>query len=315
MITEEVSLVDRAANKRRFLLFKRDEKHMAHGSEITPGADGTYSAGGAGAPAGAAAPASAAPAIVGKAGASLTQDQKDALGEAVASALDSLTNAQALIEGATIVPDETGTSADELVTALQDGAGMIEDTLAAMLGAEESPEDEEAEAPPEGEPPPEMPAPPGMPMGKRLEVVTAKRKIMKYEGEKLGLSLIAKYGARMAKTRLARFKTAIGILGEILGEMAPAVKAAIKSPAPGEKKPAPGAAEKTKKNDAPAAEDAEKAALQKRGDEAVAVAKSLAAQLAALRGNVQPSNGAAPPSGSARASADPPWPSDMNDSR
>ena len=317
MITEEVSMVDRAANKRRFLVWKRDPKTMAHGSEITPGANGTFTAGAAGAPAAAGgAPASA---IVGKAGASLTQDQKDALTEAVASVVESLTNAQALIEGATIVPTEDETSADELVGSLQDGAELLEDTLSAMLGMEDpdaAEEGSETDAPPDAS---ATPAPAGegamaMPTSKRLEAITAKRTIAKYEGEKLGLSIIAKYGARMAKTRLARYKTALGILTELLGEMAPAVKAALKPPAPGAKKPgAPGPSETASKTaKAAGADDAEKVALRKAADDAVALAKRLAGELASLRSNIQPTNVAAAPSGSARANADPPWPLDMN---
>jgi len=312
MITEEVSLVDRAANARKFLIFKRDQ--MAIGSEVSPAGDGTYTAGagGASAPTGGASTA--------KAGASLLADQKDALSKSIADALALLTDAQSYVDGATVTEDPAAVSADDLVQSMVDAAGLLEDTLAALMGVEESDEDEMSE---EAEPPPgdaseAMPPGPGpagegpsMPMGKRLAVITAKRVVSTAKGEKLGATMIAKYGARMSKKRLAQFKQAASIIHSLLGELDASAASTIKAAIAGKKQkgaPPAEAPAPTQKRD-----DNERAALEKAANDALALAAKFAQENRAIRGAVQKSNAAPPPSG---AAANPDggvlWPADMN---
>jgi hypothetical protein len=259
METEEVSLVDRAANKRKFLIVKAEGVPMPQ--EVTARPDGTFTAG---APAPAAPPAAAvAPTATTKAGAKLTADAQSALSDLVGMVIDAMTKAQEEIASAEVVETEAEMSADSICEMLSTCAEQCEDACAALVGLDEMEQDE----PLEGEPPTDaqvaepkaanQPGPPlTMSMGKRLDVRLAKRTIAKAHGTHEGRTLLMKYGAKMRKDRFDRFQSALGVLSSIIGEVSPAMSADLLK---AKKKPMPpgapeaGAPEETGKAVKPAA--------------------------------------------------------------
>lgn len=319
MLVEEVSLVDRAANRRKFLLVKRDA--MGAGAQVTARADGTYTAAGGGGAAPApntnpAAPAAdAAPRT--KASISLTDDAKAAMQEVLDGAIASLTDALDLVKGAKKVdpPDPEDPEANDpmeasaLLDLVGEALGELEDAVYATFGLD----DEAAPPPPEGDAGMAPPAGPvtasAPPLAKRLEVLRAKRVIAKAEAVRIGRDLVAKYGVRMKKERLARLQTAIDTLVSIAGEVMSA------SLGKGRKPPPPAAADEkdkkktTKADAAPPAPDVSQhpafVSLQKE-------LKTATEKLSAIEKSVGRSN-AAPLNGGGRTAPEVSWPLDMNE--
>jgi hypothetical protein len=131
----------------------------------------------------------------------------------------------------------------------------------------------------------------------------AKRTIASVHLEKHSRSMLAKYGARMAKTRRERLKNALRMLSEILTEVEPSLKAAAPPPAEDEK----AKAKAKKSEEALAAANAKIAALEievKKGAERIAAVQKNAGQ--SQGSNAIPVDGV-PPEGAAFS-----WPTDMN---
>lgn len=330
MLVEEVSLVDRPANRRKFLLVKRDTA-MGQGAQVTAKPDGSYTAaGGGGAPP---APNSNAPPPAtdstprAKATITLTDDAKAAMQDVLDGVASMLADALDLVKGAKKVdpPDPENPDATEpmqaqpLLDLVGEALGELEDAVYATFGLD----DDEVEPPPADGAEPGVPPGPGPvtaaappPLAKRLEVLRAKRVITKAEAARVGRDLLAKYGVRMKKERLARFQNAIDALVSIASEvMSAGLGKARKPPPPAKDDENPKGKAKTTKADtgaAPVAVDQHPAfvALQKQ-------LKAATEKLAAIEKSVTPSNagvvnGRPNPAGDASSVS---WPLDMNDDR
>ena len=341
MVTEEVSLVDRAANRRKFLIVKSEKgRPMPHGAQVVAGPNGLTT--------GAAAP----PPAVGseettKATAVLPKDVQDALSSCIEECLAQLEDLQKIVDKAktTDKPEEVS-GMEDILDALMGVGDSCEDAVyaaAQSMGAQPPMEQEEA-AEAAAQPPqqPNQPAPPlsmGMPMGKRLELLKAQRVVRTAKAVEGARTLVEKYGRKMKKERHDRFLNALTTLQELASELAPAVRQMAqdtsKAGAPDPKKPKgkgpqAGAAETTgpdKANVPPAAMAPGKAAkaevpaeVQKRIDDLAKQVTDLTVQLkksaekdAAARASIATSN-AAQPEGASRAEAadDVSWPLDMN---
>lgn len=209
----EVSQVDRAANKRRYLIVKREA--MPTGAEVTVRADGTMTANSESKATPPAPPAAAAttqdqnaapakPAAPAGDAVSLTQEAKDALAQGTAACADAMAKCKDLIDKATVVPTAGEMSAGALVQALSDCAGMCEDMAYALAGVDES---GSVAASADGE------------VGKRLQVRSAKRVLDNAKIDQLKKTVVEKLGAKMKKERLERFRQAMTILSSIAGEL------------------------------------------------------------------------------------------------
>jgi len=340
MITEEVSMVDRAANRRKFLIVKREGDAMPTGAAVTAGPNGltTTPAGGAGAtttPAADAQPTT-------KAGATLTKDAQKALADCMDEVLSQLEDAQKLIDGAKIVDDETQMDAGPIVEAMMGAAEMCEDACYATTGQQEPPAEEAGEG---AAAPPQQPNQPGPPLtmgfGKRLAVLQAKRVINKAANAALLRESLAKYGSKMKKERLVRFQQAIDILSSLLGEVVPpapvdtskAKGAPAAADDPKKKKPVPATPTGPSADNTPPGAMAPNKGKTGKADDAeipAAVAKQLTdlqAQVAGLTQQIKKnaestaaardavaSSNAAPVEGAPRVVSDVSWPLDMNDS-
>ncbi len=334
MVVEEVSLVDRAANRRKFLIVKRDgENTMGVGAEVTQRADGSFVAAGTQQQA---APAAGAPAVtppaapVAKASIALTADAQTMFTDVLEEAIDNLTASLDMVKAAKVIETQEEADADALLEMVMASAEDLSDTVSAYAGIEEAPaegegEGEEGAAPGPmtanagGAPPPNAGAP-VLPMGKRLDVRRAKRTIAKSEGERVGMTLLQKYGAKMSKERRSRFEAAMKVLSEVFGEVQPMLrdKAAGKKPKPGEKMPPAPPAAPAKKADDPEAAKLKTAneKLTKQLGDIQTVAKRQAEQLAAARSSRAPSNAVGvEPTNVKKSSDHVSWPVDMNDDR
>jgi hypothetical protein len=320
MEVREVAFVDRPANKRRFLVVKRSDA-MPAGAEVTPGPDGNLTAGQPAAKDENQTPPEGTPpegtpgegdgneeTSTEKADLMLTADAKGVLTETVKVLMAKLEEAKAAIDGAEEVETEAEMVADPLVEMFMDCAAVLEDVSMAVV------------QPPPAEPPPEgdevedrdesagAPATPPPPFAKRLEVIQAERVVRKAEIDKENLSFVKKVGARMSKDRVARMRTAITALSDILSE----VQAVASEPSEedAEKKAAADKKTKDAEEKAKEAEEAKKAAEA----EADKLRKSLRdanAKLEKARQNVAGS-GAAPVEKSEKSTKPFSWPVDMN---
>lgn len=312
MLVEEVSLVDRAANRRKFLLVKRDA--MGAGAQITAKPDGTYTAAGGGgsAPApntNAPAPAPGASSTT-KASVTLTEEAKGALMEMSQTCIDLCTEALDLCKNAKVVEPGEPMDAQACLDLFAECIGEMEDTIAATFGVDDEMEGEGVPPPAEGAAAPVTANAP--PLSKRLELARAQRVLAKAQLEKLGRGLVAKYGARMKKERLLRFQNALNALVAIANEVMPPAPVDKTRPAAPVAAPPKGAA--TAPTDV--AKGAPVADVSKHPT-VVELQKQLKAateKLAALEKSVQPSNAAAVDAGSAGKPAgdDFTWPLDMN---
>lgn len=328
MQVQEVSLVDRPANKRKFILVKRDSKTMALGAELAANSDGSFSTAQKAPPPdpGAAPPGSedtsAAPAPGADMPLSLTADMKTQLGDVMKSLTDALAAAQKMLDGAADAKDETEANPAPLADALANLCEMAEDAAMALLGIPDN-----DEVPPGGVPEPGAPAAqagPGMdaqplaardlsvPFGKRLAVRKAHRVIAEVALTKKSRDLIEKVGRKMAKSRLERFKGALRMLADIFGELDGAAKAAPPPPPPAaekdpKKKPAPGAPPPPAPPAAKAEQDPAVLALSKQLAEATA-------QVEALKKGLPPSNAIPVDGDPAPLSTEVRWSLDMGNS-
>lgn len=211
----EVSFVDRAANKRRFLIVKRSTE-MPKGAEVVQRADGTMTTSASPAPVATSASASdgtlTEPTSADKA-VSLTNDAKEVLGAAVVQAIEMLSNVKALIDGATMVETESEMSVDEIASTLAECTGLLEDVGYALLNV--------SEPAAEGQEPPPAPAV----TGKRFAVRRAKRVLDLAKLEAMTGTLVQKYGVKMRKERLERFRQAMSLLSGIMTELSETAKA------------------------------------------------------------------------------------------
>lgn len=296
MSVEEVSVVDRAANRRKFLVVKR-EGDMAIGAKVTTNSDGTLTAAlpPANTPS-ATESAPAAPTETEAAAKGISPEAKQAFSTVVEGALEGLAKAKQLLA--------SGGSTEGVLDAVVKVADDLADSVFAFLGIEGDGSNAGLTAPAD-----EPDAPAGM--GKRLEVRRAKRVVAKDAGEKTANAIVAKYGAKMSKERLDRFQTALQVFQELLADVMPKVdtdkakgemSAGIAEQKPGEK---PATQPTTaKKGIDPAA--------QKLLNQAAATIKKQAEQLGALRNTTQASNSAEVEVTKSRGQ-DVSWPLDMND--
>lgn len=210
MLVEEVSLVDAAANKRKFLVVKRNGATL---HEVTPDGKGGYTVrkdlvtgdtgtnDTSGDQATASGPATPAPGQpppkkkpkLDKASLVLTPDAQKQLSAGLKDAIDQLTSFQKEVDGAKT--DEEAPPSNDVGAALQ----SVCEELAELA----SPHAEQAGADPD------MPA---TEQGAAAAAADAARESAK--------RLVEKAGAKMAKERYARFKQAVDLLGEIMKELA-----------------------------------------------------------------------------------------------
>lgn len=317
MVTEEVSLVDRAANRKRFYMVKRD--NMAGiGAPVVAGANGQFTAQAAApATAPAAAPAQAA---THKGKATLLASVQEMLSSVVQEAIDTLTDVLGVVDGATVTEDPAEVAGvEDVLSVLLDVSESVEDSVyAAVPESEGSEPAAEAGATEEASPPPAT---------KRYELLTAKRVIAKGVAAST-FAALAKRGSKMKKERHSRFMQALTILQHLAAEVAPSVetekgKKPAKTPAeptgPTAANTPPAAMApkgKTKKVDEPSS--AVPAELAKRITEQAETIARLTAEVkkrdeaqAALRSAVAPSNVSSPESASP-AAREFSWPLDMN---
>lgn len=205
MDVEEVSLVDRAANKKKFLVVKRDGDDMTikknTTTHLSPDGKGGFTA-------------SAAPATTTKAGLEVPPGFKQVAGPmlskvgerlaALADVVDSASEAEVGDDGA--LPGVPGEFVAELGTIM----GLLE-KLGAMY-PEAAPEMEEPEEGAAEEPPTE-PAEMQMRLAAdHLTKLVGKRQMTK--------ALITKVGAKMSKDRLTRLQQAVSVLSNLVNEVA-----------------------------------------------------------------------------------------------
>jgi ribosomal protein L7/L12 len=214
MRVKEVSAVDRGANKRKFLIVKRDE-NMGLGSEIKQNPDGSLSTvetkedgnNADTAPVVDAGTVDTSVDDTDKAKLSLTEDAKTTLMTVLEAVGAKLMEAKAAVESAGMVESEADMQAEPLVKALIECSDLLEDAAYSMGGTEQPmPEGEQPPAP-EGEQPP---------MGKRFDIKRARRLLTEADTGKRG---IVKYGSKMKKERLARFQQAMSLLAGIIDEL------------------------------------------------------------------------------------------------
>lgn len=329
METEEVSLVDKAANRRKFLVVKRDAVVVEKvGAEIIAGENGEFT--------------TVKPEPAGqetstaKAATKLTAEIQTALTEVFDSCARAIEAARAQVAAAELVTDDDEVSADAVMEPMLDCCEVMEDALDALVmmgagdaeqedGLRESPSTEGADAAPAGQ------------QMKRFGEVMEKRSVAKSEAR----AVVTKYGTKMAGHRLSRFEQAISTLHAVLSELKPAeakrvVAEATSGPAAEveavtEKAAEPVVVEAPKAVE-PTAASAEMQALAKKlaeaearakvaegrvetakraALEAVRVAKSQAEQVAHLRG-IRVGSNAVRVEGERRESSDYSWPLDMN---
>ena len=284
MVTEEVSLVDRAANRRKFLVVKSEGRTMA-GAEVVQGSNGQLTAAG-GAPQ-AAAPV--APSGTTKANTKLTADAQQALAACAEECLAQIEDLQKQIEGADVVETEEEMDAAPVCEALMTVAEACEDACYALTGMDPDGDAEEGESPPDAQAaPPGAPNEPGPPLSKRLAVAKAKRVLGHAEVAK-GVTLIAKYGAKMKKERLSRFQQAMDLLSSVMGDVVPTMRDAVMEKAKGKKKPpvAPAAGATPA---GPSAPNAPPPAMSPAAKAAQETITKLEAQIATLATRVQKSD-------------------------
>lgn len=305
MVVEEVSLVNRAANKRTILIAKNE-------GGLIPNGDGTFrTADGQPAPALAAPVSSETPAPEApttKATASLTEPMKLAMVDVLTTAIDAFTAALGMVNNATIVEAETDADIVALLDPIMLGSDVIEDLLSSLSSAETT--EVENQATPQGE------TTKSATLTKRLAVATAKRVVAKAEVSTL--VGVAKLGRKMSKDRLARFEQILTGMGELFAELQPAFLAATKveeeTPKSGTKKPAPAVvstvAPATKTEDASVAKAA---SLEAENARLRTVNKSLQGRIDAAASNAPRSN-AIPVEGESvkKTDQDYSWPVDMN---
>ena len=324
MVTEEVSLVDRPANKRKFLVVKNEKgTNMPAGAEVVAGANGQLTAAGQ------------APAPTAKASISLTAGAKEALAAVLADCLENLTAASEAIDGATVVELDEEMDPGEVGDMLMECAEALEDAMYALAGPEAPPEAEAESAPPGAgtvEAGSTMIAAraPALAFGKRLAVRQAKRVIAKAEAAQIIGTTIQKYGRKLKKERAMRLQQAMGLLSSVLHEVMPAVVQAsggvvdkgAPPPPPKDEEVDPKTGKPKKKPVVPAAGGTAppSAATKSEVEEVTKRVASLEGelkksheQLAMLRKNVTPSNATAVERTTAPPVQDDfSWPMDMN---
>lgn len=225
-------MVDRAANKRRFLVIKRDASATVDVQpgdlEVVTAADGTLTAvpaqptapaqpppaAAAATPPAATPPPAATDAVAAAAAppgatVALTDSARAGLTEVLQTVRARVDSALALVKSATRATAETDNNVDALVDLTLNSRDDLEDVTYAVLGLDD------AEVQKSDKPwvPETIPA--------RLELRRARRVVAKADVERGCHVLVEKVGARMAKERLRRFKQAMSLLSEIVGELTP----------------------------------------------------------------------------------------------
>lgn len=315
MTVEEVSLVDKAANRRKWLIVKRDGT-MSVGAQIKPAGNGNFTAapppaekaappmppapGGPPAPA-APAEAPAAPTVA------LLADDKALLTQVVGDITARLSKVTAMVNASTVAATPDASTPEPILDVLSDCLDMMEDLAMTLAGVDGV--DEEKSQPTEEEkaagatPPPDGPS-----LRERFDVRRAKRLIAKSAGGEVVRSVLVKYGAKMSKKRKDKFVAAMKLLSDLLGELEPTTTLKTKpatTPAP--------AAESLPTHQAPVEKrDPEKDALLETVNELKALAKSQGALLAGLQQRTMPSNSIPVSSPGAPTADAVSWPLDIN---
>ncbi len=211
MDVEEVSLVDRAANKKKFLVVKRDGDQMT--TQVHPDGKGgfttTTGAGGAGGTA----PTSTTkaglevpPGFKQVAGPMLTKvsERLAALSEAVDGAAEAEVGDDGTLPG---VPGEFVTELGTIMGLLEKLGSMFPEAAPEMDAAEDAAEAGAAEQEPTEAAELQMRL-----ASEHLTKLVAKRQMSK--------ALVAKIGAKMSKDRLTRLQQAVSVLSNLVNEVA-----------------------------------------------------------------------------------------------
>lgn len=302
MVTEEVSLVDRAANRRKFLFVKRDDS-MSTGAAVVAGPNGLTTGSQAQA---APAPATADNVDTSKAAAVLPKDVKESMLSVLEEASSSIDTIMKSVKGAKVSdkPEEY-TGMDEIMDEVMSVSALLEEACNACMDAMAPPETPAADPAAEGETPSVAPPPPAD-VGKAIEVAMAKRLVMKAELSGPWHIRLRKYGAKLKKERHQRLLMAVEQLSALAAELSPTTVDKAKC------KPAAAAPPKAATKKSLDAEDPKIAALQQQVEQlTVQLKKSLEA--AAVAKQPQQSNATAVDS-TPRAKPFV-WPSDMSPAR
>lgn len=239
--TNEVSIVDRAANKRKFLTVKRDGGSMA-GREVTPNGKGGFTATGANKSKTRKAAMEFPPGFKEMVTPMLDKasEMLGALQDAVKSGAAAEIGDDAELPG---VPAEFVTQAQNIITMLDKASNMFP-----TASPEIDPEDDPSLGGDGGAD--EATEPTEMQMRATLEN-TAKTFGVFGEGDdhfQLSKKVVRKIGAKMSKERLTLLQQAHNVLGQIISTVAPpAAGNTAGAPTIGKKKPAEEDTEKAKK--------------------------------------------------------------------
>lgn len=327
MLVQEVSLVDRAANQRKFLLLKREESSMPAPTELTPDGNGGFVSVETGV-----AKDEVTPEADAQAGGDGDGEQtKDGEGDASVSKIEidatvkqdvlrMLTEAleslmaigQAVNEADEGGPE--GALPVELVDGLKSVGGLLGGIAERYTGevSEESSEDDAGDGAPAAESEEQVAARDNEATEKGEDDVL---KALAHAANVLKPVQTAKAGRKMSKTRLDKLRETVRALNELLADVDPEPAEQATAKGPGKKKPMGTKADDgSTKKDAPA-EVSKIAELQKSLDSLQATVKKDRATIARLEKNVGlpnslpvESGGTAAPTGSGKVS----WPMDMN---
>ena len=275
---------------------------MPPGNEVTTRADGSLTATNANAtttPSGEQGQTTEQSTQAAKAGTALTKDAQSVLSKVVEQATTMLASMKTLVDGATIVEAEGEMSVADLAKAMGECAGLLEDSSYALLNVNEPAPEGAAEPPPAPET-----------TGKRFEVRRAKRVLDEAKLDTMKGDLVQKYGTKMRKERLERFRQAMSLLGGIMEELtaAAAKEAAAKEAAA---KEAAAKTEAAKTETAKSAPSGEVSKLEGTITALEKQVKELSVQLADVRKRGTASNSIAVESIEKREEPVS-WPSDLN---
>lgn len=216
MEVEEVSLVDRAANKKRFITVKREDPMTVNAKEITPNGKGGFTTQAkAGASCGAGVDDKKKKPM-GKAALEVPPGFKEAAGPLLDKAVAKIEELAASLKGSK--PAEIGDDTDalpgvpaEFATGLAGVCGLLE-KIGTMWPAAPAEAEEPAEDTDGGDAPPE-------PTEMQLR---ATEKALINGVALLKRTDVKKIGAKMSKDRYTRLQQAAQVLTNLIGELAPA---------------------------------------------------------------------------------------------
>lgn len=316
---EEVSMVDKAANKRKFLVVKRHEekKAMPTGAEVIPGPNGTFTTAAPTPPP--PVPAAAGTETTEKAACTMTAEMKAGLSDALATAIEYCTASKNLIDTATEVADPAQANLDPLAETMNACVDLLMDVMDAVDAYTTAPA-----APAPGAPAPAA-APPAAPVAPAHKVESFEKVLELHRARGIvkrdERGPVLKRGAKMARNRLSTLEDAVEKLSKLVIELkalpptgapAPAPAGIVPGEDPKKKKPFVPGAPAPAPAPAPAAKDASAVAKLE------VTVRAQASELAKLRKNVgSVESNAVPTNGgnveqTNEGGADFSWPLDMN---